>query len=219
MRHGSTNHQLGRGSRLRTLPTHSVEHRTTVRGIRAVARRALFFEAEAAEHESAIEELVMTICRSLLEVPGVGGVTAAQFIVSWSHPGRVRNEAAFASLAGVAPIPASSGTTVRHRLNRSASSTAPSTPWRCPGFNITPRRKPMTLAELGKARHHARSSVASNVPLPARSTVIWKLTQWGYTSFLTPLDSTMNIEMAGRGLAGRGVGRSTVVVTHNMASS
>jgi transposase len=119
MRRGSTNDQLERGSRLRTLPTHSVEHRTTVRAIRAVARRALFLEAEAAEHESAIEELVMTICPSLLELPGVGAVTAAQFIVSWSHPGRVRNEAAFASLAGVAPIPASSGATVRHRLNRS----------------------------------------------------------------------------------------------------
>jgi DNA-binding CsgD family transcriptional regulator len=38
--------------------------------------------------------------------------------VSWSHHGRVRNEAAFAALAGVAPIPASSGLTVRHRLNR-----------------------------------------------------------------------------------------------------
>ncbi|WP_016696259.1 hypothetical protein [Rhodococcus rhodochrous] len=66
MRRGSTNDQLERGSRLRTLPTHSVEHRTNVRGIRTVARRALFLEAEAAECESAIEELVMTICPSLL---------------------------------------------------------------------------------------------------------------------------------------------------------
>jgi transposase len=38
--------------------------------------------------------------------------------VSWSHSRRLRNEAAFAALAGVAPIPASSGQTVRHRLNR-----------------------------------------------------------------------------------------------------
>jgi transposase len=37
---------------------------------------------------------------------------------AWSHPGRVRNEAAFAALAGVNPIPASSGNTRRHRLNR-----------------------------------------------------------------------------------------------------
>ena len=39
-------------------------------------------------------------------------------IVTWSHKGRVRSEAAFARLAGVAPIPASSGQTVRHRLSR-----------------------------------------------------------------------------------------------------
>ena len=45
-------------------------------------------------------------------------ITAAQLLSAWSHPGRFRSEAAFASLAGAAPIPASSGQTVRHRLNR-----------------------------------------------------------------------------------------------------
>lgn len=118
LRRGTTDEQLERCSRLRTSPAQSVEHRTTIRAIRAVARRVLFLEAEAAEHESDIEELVMTICPSLLDLPGVGPVTAAQFIISWSHARRVRNEAAFASLAGAAPIPASSGNTVRHRLNR-----------------------------------------------------------------------------------------------------
>jgi len=38
--------------------------------------------------------------------------------VAFSHPGRCRNDAAFASLSGTCPIPASSGHTVRHRLNR-----------------------------------------------------------------------------------------------------
>ena len=49
---------------------------------------------------------------------GVGPVTAAQLLISWSHPGRLRSEAAFAMLAGVAPIPASSGRVVRYRLRR-----------------------------------------------------------------------------------------------------
>ena len=49
---------------------------------------------------------------------GVGPVSAAQAIVSFAHPGRCRSEAAFASLGGTSPIPASSGRTVRHRLNR-----------------------------------------------------------------------------------------------------
>jgi transposase len=39
-------------------------------------------------------------------------------IVSFSHPGRCRDDAAFAALAGASPLEASSGRTVRHRLNR-----------------------------------------------------------------------------------------------------
>src|SRR5450631_930416 len=50
--------------------------------------------------------------------PGVGPVSAAQGIVSWSHRGRVRGDAAFAALAGASPVQASSGRTIRHRLNR-----------------------------------------------------------------------------------------------------
>lgn len=119
LRRGTTDTQLDRCARLRTLPGHSVEHRATVRAIRAVARRALFLEAEAAEHETDIEALVVQACPALLDRPGIGALTAAQLLISWSHPGRIRNEAAFAALAGVSPIPASSGQTQRHRLNRS----------------------------------------------------------------------------------------------------
>jgi transposase len=55
---------------------------------------------------------------TLLAEPGVGVISAAQLLNSWSHRGRFRSHAAFASHAGAAPIPASSGQTVRHRLNR-----------------------------------------------------------------------------------------------------
>jgi transposase len=55
----------------------------------------------------------------LLQLTGVGPIVAATVLTAWSHPGRCRDDAAFAMLAGVAPIPASSGKTVRHRLNRS----------------------------------------------------------------------------------------------------
>ena len=54
----------------------------------------------------------------LLAEPGVRPVSAAQLLISWSHHRRVRNEAAFAALAGVAPLEASSGQRTRHRLNR-----------------------------------------------------------------------------------------------------
>lgn len=54
----------------------------------------------------------------LLGLFGVGPVTAAHIIVAWGDPGRIRSEASFAALAGVNPIPASSGNTTSHRLNR-----------------------------------------------------------------------------------------------------
>jgi len=49
---------------------------------------------------------------------GYSAIVAAQLIVAWSHHGRLRSEACFARLAGVAPVPASSGQTTRHRLSR-----------------------------------------------------------------------------------------------------
>ena len=55
---------------------------------------------------------------TLLQQPGIGPVTAAVTLTAWSHLGRIRTEVAFASLAGISPIPASSGNTIRHRINR-----------------------------------------------------------------------------------------------------
>jgi transposase len=78
-------------------------------------------DAELKASSKQITELVkQSPARVLLEQPGVGPVTAAVALAAWSHHGRLRNEAAFAfaSLAGVNPIPASSGNTVRHRINR-----------------------------------------------------------------------------------------------------
>jgi transposase len=90
----------------------------TVMALRATARRALACEHEAAELETQIDALVRRVAPVLLDEVGIGPVVAAQLVVSWSHPGRVRSEAAFAKLAGVAPIEASSGTVTRHRLSR-----------------------------------------------------------------------------------------------------
>lgn len=113
-----TDDLLLRASRLRTTPSQTEEHRATVMALRTCARRALTLEAEANDLESQIERLVKHLAPQLLAEPGVGVISAARIICSWSHPGRLRSEAAFASMAGVAPIPASSGQTVRYRLNR-----------------------------------------------------------------------------------------------------
>lgn len=104
---------------LRGSSRQDAEEFATVMALRATARRALACAEEAAELEAQIEALIRRVAPRLLDLVGVGPVVAAQVVVSWSHPGRVRSEAAFAKLAGVAPIEASSGTVVRHRLNRS----------------------------------------------------------------------------------------------------
>jgi transposase len=74
-------------------------------------------------NRSQILEIVTDMAPRLLDLPGVGPVTAATVILAYSHPGRVRNDAAFARLAGVNPLPASSGRTTRHRLNRGGDRT------------------------------------------------------------------------------------------------
>lgn len=118
LRRHPTNDLVARCSRLRTSPTQTAEHRATITAMRATARRALTLEAEAADLESQLELLLVEIAPELLQEPGIGPISAAQLLISYSHTGRLRSEAAFAALAGAAPIPASSGQTIRYRLNR-----------------------------------------------------------------------------------------------------
>lgn len=87
--------------------------------MRSTATRIHHLTIECRDLEKAMEPIVAALCPRLLTEPGVGVLVAAQLLVSWSHPGRCRSEAAFARLAGVAPLPATSGQTqTRHRLSR-----------------------------------------------------------------------------------------------------
>jgi transposase len=86
--------------------------------LRSLARRIQAATVEANELERELLAHVRALAPALLDEPGVGPLVAAQLIVAWSHHGRLRSEACFARLAGVAPVPASSGQTHRHRLSR-----------------------------------------------------------------------------------------------------
>src|SRR5215468_3442651 len=103
----------------RELPAHaSREH--TIRQAE-IARLALALgqaRCQLKDNRGQLAAIVDDIAPSLTSSYGVGPVSAAQAIVSFSHPGRCRSEAAFAALAGTSPVPASSGRTIRHRLNR-----------------------------------------------------------------------------------------------------
>ena len=118
LRRGTWLRQARACAALVAAPTDPVEHRATVRALRLTAERALAAHQEARQLGKELGALVQAMAPALLAQPGVGPVTAAQLLISWSHRRRLRSEAAFAMLAGVAPIPASSGQVVRHRLNR-----------------------------------------------------------------------------------------------------
>ena len=115
----ATKRQIMRCARLRDRPSRSLEHRMTVRALRLTAQRIQLLAVEAAGLRSDLDRLVAAVAPWLLELPGVGPISATQVMVSWSHAGRLRSEAAFAALAGANPIPASPGQVTRHRLNRS----------------------------------------------------------------------------------------------------
>lgn len=86
---------------------------------RALARRYIALNDEVAMLDDLIIPLVRDINPALLNLPGIGTEIAAQLLVTvGDNPLRLRSEAAFAMLCGVAPLPASSGQTQRHRLNR-----------------------------------------------------------------------------------------------------
>jgi transposase len=107
-----------RCSRLRRSTSSAEDDLATRLVLRSLARRIQAATAEAAELEQELLGHVRALAPGLLDEPGVGPIVAAQLIVAWSHRGRVRSEAAFARLAGVAPVPASSGQTTRQRLSR-----------------------------------------------------------------------------------------------------
>jgi transposase len=96
-----------------------IELTGTVRAMRSLTRRVQMLQREVKELEVELRTLIAAFAPQLLAEHGVGVVTAAQVIVSWSHSGRCRHEAAFARLAGVAPLEATSGQVqTRHRLSR-----------------------------------------------------------------------------------------------------
>ena len=83
-----------------------------------LARRVRTLDVDLARNRSGVTDLITRQEPELLELTGVGAVVAAAVMIAWSHPGRVRSEAAMAALAGTCPVPVSSGNTVRYRLNR-----------------------------------------------------------------------------------------------------
>ena len=101
-------------------PSRVDEPRTAAKyALRSLACRYRQLSDEVRDLGAEMERLTRSIAPALVEAFGVGPDTAATLLVAaGSNPERLRSEAAFASLCGVNSIPASSGRTNRHRLNR-----------------------------------------------------------------------------------------------------
>jgi transposase len=93
----------------------------TKRALRGLARRYQHLKSEIDDLDDTLRPLITNhpVGARLLSIFGVGPDTAGQLLVTaGDNPHRLHNESSFAHLCGVAPLPASSGTTHHHRLNR-----------------------------------------------------------------------------------------------------
>jgi transposase len=99
--------------------------------LREVARRHEFLTAQLRDLDTVLAPLVTAAAPALVALFAVGVDTAGALLVTAvDNPDRLRSEAAFAHLCGVAPLPASSGKTRRHRLNRGGDRRANNALWR-----------------------------------------------------------------------------------------
>ena len=117
--------------------------------LRSLARRVLDLGDEIADLERLIAPLVAELAPGLLALPGVGTQNAGELLVTaGQNPERLRSEAGFAMLCGACPIPASSGKTTRHRLNRGGNRQANSALHMIVGCRM--RRDPRTKAYVSR---------------------------------------------------------------------
>ena len=115
---------------LRPRPGDVVGYATRI-ALRELGRRAQFLDGQLERLDELIVPLVTARAPGLLALYGIGPDTAALLLIAaGDHPRRLRSEAAWAHLCGVAPIPASSGKTVRHRLNPGGDRQANHALWR-----------------------------------------------------------------------------------------
>jgi hypothetical protein len=119
-----------KAARFRATEVDSVADATKL-ALRELARRHEALGAEIARLDRVLDRLVRETAPGLLSVRGVGtDVAGALLVTAGDNPERLVSEASFAHLCGVAPIPASSGKTTRHRLNRGGDRQANQALWR-----------------------------------------------------------------------------------------
>jgi transposase len=124
----------------------------TRRALQVLARRHQSLSAELAEQDDTISQLCAVVNPALLGAYGLGPDTASALLVAaGDNPARMRTEASFAALCGSSPVEASSGKTVRHRLNRGGNRQANNALWRIVMVRLTCHRATREYAARRRA--------------------------------------------------------------------
>jgi transposase len=112
--------QLHRAAKMRPCPDRAADPTQAIKiALRRLAERIHLLDTEIGDANQQLAALTSTAAPATSSLLGVGPDVAGQLLTTaGDNPDRLRNEAAFAHLTGVAPLPASSGNTQRHRLNR-----------------------------------------------------------------------------------------------------
>ena len=132
--------------------------------LRLLARRHQALTSEIEELTTQINHLCAQVNPALLAASGVGADTAAALLVAaGDNPERMQSEASFAALCGASPVQASSGRTVRHRLNRGGNRQANNALWR---IAITRMRYDQTTIAYAQKKTNRRQKPPGDHPLP-----------------------------------------------------
>lgn len=113
-------HGTGKQLERRILSLHAraqanIDERVAFGVLRDLAAHSRHLGADAKRYQNELAELVRSLDTTLLDEPGIGPISATKLLAC--DPTRFKSEAAFARCNGTAPIPASSGKTIRYRLN------------------------------------------------------------------------------------------------------
>ncbi len=157
---------------LRPRPGSTVGYATRI-ALRELGRRAQFLDTQLKRLDELIVPLVTAQAPGLLALYGIGPHTAALLLLAaGDHPERLRSEAAWAHMCAAAPIPASSGKTIRHRLNPGGNRQANHALWRIvfTRMGSHPATRAYVERRTAEGSPRRRSSAASSVTSPARST-------------------------------------------------
>ncbi len=145
LRHLSTTTLLATCAQLRPTVELADPEQAAKTALRRLARRHQHLSEEIADADAQLKTLVTAAAPQLLALSGVGVEVAGQLLVSaGDNPERLHSEAAFAHFCGVAPVPASSGRTHRHRLNRGGDRAA---------------NNALYIVVLGRLRYDSRTRV------------------------------------------------------------